>query len=146
MIAESIEVAAAPDRVFRAWVEEIDAWWPRRGTYRYSFAPESTEPDSIRFEPQPGGRFFERFADGTEFEIGRIVRWEPPHRLTYTWRAPGWRDDSTVDVAFVALPEGRTRVELTHTDLAAPIEDGYATGVREILAAFATAMHAEETT
>lgn len=140
MIAEAIEIGAAPDRVFRAYVEEIDAWWPRRGTYRYSFAPAGTESAAIGFEPRPGGRFYERYADGSEYEIGRIERWEPPDRLTYTWKAPGWADSSTVDVAFVRLAEGRTRVEVTHAGLLAPLEDGYATGLREMLAAFATAI------
>lgn len=144
MIAESIEIAAPPERVFRAYVEDVDTWWPRRGTYRYSFAPPDTAPASIHFEPGTGGRFLEVFADGSEYEIGRIMRWEPPHRLTYSWKAPDWTRESTVDVRFIALSGGGTRVEVTHTDLDARLEDGYAIGLTEILAAFATAVGQEK--
>lgn len=143
MIVESVEIAAPRERVFRAYVEEIDAWWPRRGTYRYSFAPATTEPASIRFESGAGGRFVETFADGSEYEIGRIERWEPPHRLGYTWKAPGWQQASTVEVTFTELAGDRTRVEVVHADLIAAIEDGYAAGWREILAAFTAAVEQE---
>lgn len=143
MITESIEIAAPPDRVFRAYVEEIDVWWPRQGTYRYSFAPADTAPASIHFEPGTGGRFLEIFADGSEYEIGRIERWDPPYRLTYSWTAPDWTQESRVDVTFTALPGGATRVEVTHTGLEARLEDGYAIGLTEILVAFAAAVGQE---
>ncbi len=80
----SIRIRAEPPAVFRAYVKQIDRWWPRQGTYRYSFAPPETEPGHIRFESHQGGRFYEEFADGSEYVIGRIQVWEPPERLIYT--------------------------------------------------------------
>jgi uncharacterized protein YndB with AHSA1/START domain len=135
-IMESVDILAPADVVFDAYVNHIDSWWVRRGTYRYSFAPESTEPRHIRFEAELGGRFWESFADETEYEIGRIVGWDPPHLLRYTWRAPVWPIETTITVTFTETDEG-TRVEVTHegfgVDGVPDLGDGYAVGLREIL-------------
>lgn len=136
MITESIEIDAAPQRVFDAFVHDIDLWWPRTGTYRYSFAPPHTRPASIRFEPVVRGRFYEQYEDGTEYVIGHVIAYEPPDRLAYTWRAPDWDQDTHVDVRFLPVARG-TRVTIEHRGLPTTIADGYATGLREILAAFA---------
>ena len=61
-IERAIAIAAPPERVFAAYVEQINAWWPRQGLFRYTFAPASTAPAEIHFEPVPGGRLYERFA------------------------------------------------------------------------------------
>jgi uncharacterized protein YndB with AHSA1/START domain len=133
---ESIEIDAASDVVFDAYVRHIDRWWLRRGTYRYSFAPETTEPQHIRFDAEPGGRFYEAFADGTEYTIGQIVGWDPPRMLQYTWRAPQWPVETTITVRFTES-DGRTTVEVTHqgfgVDGVPDLGDGYAVGLREIL-------------
>ena len=52
-----------------------DIWWPRQGVFPYSFAPKSTFPRHIRFEAQLNGRYYETFADDSEYEIGRITVW-----------------------------------------------------------------------
>ena len=54
------------------------SWWPRQGVFPYSFAPKSTRPLHIRFEATPGGRYYETFADGSEYVIGTISVWSPP--------------------------------------------------------------------
>lgn len=135
-IVESIEIDASSDVVFDAYVNHIDRWWVRRGTYRYSFAPEGIEPRHIRFEPRPGGRFYEEFADGSEYVIGRIVDWDPPSLLQYTWKAPQWPVETTITVRFNET-DGRTTVEVTHegfgVDGIPELGDGYAVGLREIL-------------
>lgn len=135
-IVESVEIDAPSDQVFDAYVNHIDRWWVRRGTYRYSFAPEETEPQHIRFEAEPGGRFYEEFADGSEYTIGHIVDWNPPSLLQYTWKAPQWPVETTITVRFEET-DGRTTVEVTHEGFGADgvpdLGDGYAVGLREIL-------------
>ena len=135
-IVESIDINAGCDRVFDAYVNHIDSWWTRRGTYRYSFAPDTTEPRSIRFDPREGGRFFEEFADGTQYTIGHIVEFVPPERLQYTWKAPEWPTETTITVRFTEI-DGQTTVEVTHEGFGEAgipdLGDGYAVGLREIL-------------
>ncbi len=49
--------------------------------------------------------------DGTEIDWGEITRWNPPHRLGYLWHINRDRDAATdVDLTFVAIDEGRTRL------------------------------------
>ena len=70
-VTETISVKAPIEKVFTAYVERIDEWWPRRGAqFRYSFAPRDVAPEHIRFEPKAGGRFYETFANGEEYVIG----------------------------------------------------------------------------
>jgi uncharacterized protein YndB with AHSA1/START domain len=87
----------------------MDVWWPRRGVFPYSFAPEGTRPLHIRFEPQLDGRYYETFLDGSEYVIGRITEWEPPERLGYTWQDPTWPGETQIELSFSAEGDG-TRV------------------------------------
>jgi len=75
-------------------------------------------------EPFVGGRWFERTADGTETDWGRVLVWEPPHRLVLTWQiSPGWSYEpgpvlaSEIEVRFTAESGGRTRVDFEHRHL-----------------------------
>lgn len=135
-IQEAVVVDAGRDRVFDAYVGHIDSWWIRRGTYRYSFAPETTEPRHIRFEPRAGGRFYEEFADGSEYTIGEITEYDPPGLLQYTWKAPDWPAVTTITVRFTE-EGGRTTVSVTHEgfgiDGVPDYGDSYSEGLREIL-------------
>ena len=79
-----------PEAVFDLYVNKIDIWWPRQGVFPYSFAPAGTRPHHIRFEPGEGGRLFETFDDGQEYEIGRILSWQKGRLLEYSWRDPNW--------------------------------------------------------
>lgn len=86
---------------------QIDAWWPpshRRGGASTTFALEARE----------GGRFYQRLADGVEVELGEVLRWEPPGRLTYTWHPGSDVGPTQVDVRFVA-DDDATRVEVVHS-------------------------------
>ena len=51
-------------------------------------------------EPQSGGRWYERGDDGSECDWGRVLAWEPPHRLVLTWQINGqWQYDPDPDRA-----------------------------------------------
>jgi len=136
-IIETIDINAEPQRVFDAYVNHIDSWWTRRGTYRYSFAPDTTEPRHIRFDARQHGRFYEEFSDGSQYTIGRIIEFDPPGFLQYTWKAPDWPVETTITVRFSEVVGGRTSVEVTHEGFGMEgipdVGDGYAVGLREIL-------------
>lgn len=124
-VSESILIHAPKEKVFQAFVEQINDWWPRKGKYTYSFAPEGTEMGQISIEPRLGGRFFEIFANGEEYLIGEVLVWQPPDRLQLSWSGRGYKAATVIEVVFEEI-ETNTRVRLTHSGFLAAGEGDYA--------------------
>ena len=99
-------VPLPPERAFAVFVEEMNTWWPRQGVFPYSFAPPGTRPLHIRFEAHLGGRYYESFADGSEYTIGHIAAWQPPSQLAYSWRDPTWQGETMISLSFNASGHG----------------------------------------
>jgi uncharacterized protein YndB with AHSA1/START domain len=113
----SVAVAVPPPLAFEVFTADIDRWWRRGLKFRHS-ASRST---LLRIEPAVGGRLFESFErDGSVhvLEVGRVKVWEPPHRLSFTWRNAAFAaDESTsVDIEFAPTVSG-TLVTVTHSGL-----------------------------
>jgi uncharacterized protein YndB with AHSA1/START domain len=73
------------------------------------------------FEPKVGGHIYDRAADGSECHWARILAFEPPDRVVFSWDiSPQWQLEtdpthaSEVEVRFVAETPDRTRLELEH--------------------------------
>ena len=73
------------------------------------------------FEPVVGGNIVDRAVDGTECRWARILAYDPPNRVVFSWDiGPQWQIEtdpeqtSEVEVRFYAEAPGRTRVELEH--------------------------------
>jgi uncharacterized protein YndB with AHSA1/START domain len=107
-IRKSIKVARSPEISFRVFCEAIGESWPKGPSFNGKLLAD------MIFEGQVGGRFFERYANGTEYEIGRITAYQPPTLLGFTWRAPSWDQATQVQIRFIAEGSG-TRVELEHS-------------------------------
>ena len=76
---------------------------------------------STTFEPRVGGHIFDRAEDGSECHWARVLVYDPPDRVVFSWDiSPTWqiesdpRHASEVEVRFVAESPDRTRVELEH--------------------------------
>jgi uncharacterized protein YndB with AHSA1/START domain len=76
------------------------------------------------FEPHVGGHIYDRAVDGSECRWARILTYEPPDRVVFSWDiGPQWQIEtdlertSEVEVRFVAESPTRTRVELEHRHL-----------------------------
>ena len=76
------------------------------------------------FEPRVGGHIYDRGIDGTECRWARVLAYEPPDRVVFSWDiSPQWpietdsANASEVEVRFVAESPERTRVELEHRNL-----------------------------
>ena len=108
-IRKSIHVRRAVDDAFRLFTAEMGRWWP----LREGFTHGGERAHEIFLEGRVGGRFYERYRDGEELEIGRVSAWEPPARVVFSWRAPAWEGATEVEVRFAADGDG-TRVELEH--------------------------------
>ena len=110
-------IPLTPDEAFEIYVGKMDVWWPRQGVFPYSFAPKTTFPRHIRFEPKLGGRYYETFADDSEYTIGHITLWGPPTALSYTWRGPDWPGETAIQLNFAPVEQG---TDITHE------QDGFA--------------------
>ena len=73
------------------------------------------------FEPRVGGHIFDRGVDGSECRWARVLAFEPPNRVVFSWDInPRWQVEanpeltSEVEIRFVAETPERTRVELEH--------------------------------
>jgi uncharacterized protein YndB with AHSA1/START domain len=106
-------VAVEPAVAFAVFTEEIDLWW-RRGP-RFRWRPDHN--GKLRFEGRVGGRLVEVIDDaaGDQFEVGRILTWDPGERLVFEFRALNFEPDqrTEVEVRFEAVPSG-TRVSVEH--------------------------------
>jgi hypothetical protein len=105
----SFDIGCPPDHAFAVWTTRLSSWWPKG--HSASGNPDTT----VVFEPRLGGRIFERTPDGTEIDWGEITQWSPPERLGYLWHITRNRSDATtVDLHFVALDDGTTRLDIVH--------------------------------
>lgn len=73
------------------------------------------------FEPRVGGNIVDRGEDGSECRWARILAFDPPHRVVFSWDiGPTWQVESDpdrtseVEVTFTAETPDRTRVDLVH--------------------------------
>ena len=111
-------VDAPVQRAFEVFTGEMKSWWP---SDHHILEGEVAE---MIFEARPGGRIYDRGTDGRECTWARVVAYEPPGRLVFTWDiSPQWQIEtdpertSEVEVRFIAETESRTRVELEHRGL-----------------------------
>jgi uncharacterized protein YndB with AHSA1/START domain len=116
-VATEVTVAVPVERAFRAFTAGFGAWWPRD-----HHIGEAEMTDGI-IEPRVGGRWYERGADGSECDWGRVLAWTPPTHVALSWHLDGefrYVSDpdrsSRVDVRFTPV-DGGTLVVLTHSGL-----------------------------
>ena len=83
-VRKSIHVKRPVERTFRLFTEEIGKWWPLKEGFSFGGARAA----EIFLEGREGGRFFERFADGEEFDVGVVTTYAPPARIVFTSGRP----------------------------------------------------------
>jgi uncharacterized protein YndB with AHSA1/START domain len=76
------------------------------------------------FEPREGGHIYDRGVDGSECHWARVLAYEAPNRVVFSWDiSPQWQIEtdlgktSEVEVRFISEAPERTRVELEHRNL-----------------------------
>ena len=76
------------------------------------------------FESHVGGNIYDRGVDGSECRWARVLAYEPPNRVVFSWDISAqWQIEmdpdktSEVEVRFIAEAPDRTRVELEHRNL-----------------------------
>jgi uncharacterized protein YndB with AHSA1/START domain len=111
-------VEAPLERAFSVFTEGIGSWFPS------AYNLLDVDIAERVFEPRVGGRIYDRGTDGTECHWARVLAYEPPDRVVFSWDIGAqWQIEtdpartSEVEVWFLAEAPERTRVELEHRHL-----------------------------
>jgi uncharacterized protein YndB with AHSA1/START domain len=114
-VRHDVTVDAPLERAFRVFTERFGDFKPREHNLLNVPIAETV------FEPRVGGHIYDRGVDGSECRWARIVAYEPPSRVVFTWNiGPTWHVEtdpdrvSEVEVLFTAEGPKRTRVVLEH--------------------------------
>jgi uncharacterized protein YndB with AHSA1/START domain len=117
-VRTQVVVEVPIERAFSAFTEQFDSIKPREHNM---LAVEIAE---TVFEAREGGRIYDRGVDGTECQWARVLAYEPPDRVVFSWDiSPRWQIEadlekaSEVEVRFISETPERTRVELEHRNL-----------------------------
>jgi uncharacterized protein YndB with AHSA1/START domain len=117
-VSTSIIVEAPIERAFSVFTEGIGTWWPPQ---HHILEGELAE---MVFEPYVGGAIIDRATDGSECRWARVLAYEPPHRVVFSWDINSrWQIEtdpertSEVEVRFTAQAPDRTLAELEHRKL-----------------------------
>lgn len=106
-VEHKISIQAAPERVWKAWVEDMNQWWIQ------PYYNDEVRATGHHIEPRLGGRYTEDWGDeGRGFLIGTILEWDPPSLLAHTWTERDWGGANTL-VRLELKAEGRSGTLLT---------------------------------
>jgi uncharacterized protein YndB with AHSA1/START domain len=138
-VRKQLKVGLSVEQAFDLFTAGMGTWWPLP---THSVGEEQAE--TCYLEGWVGGRIVEVLKDGSQSEWGRVLAWEPPHKMTFSWY-PGRAPDTAQEVAvtFSTIPSG-TLVELVHIgweslgSVAQARRDGYETGWDLVLAKYVT--------
>jgi uncharacterized protein YndB with AHSA1/START domain len=118
VVRRQIVVQAPIDRAFTVFTERFGDFKPPEHNLLAAPVAETV------FEPRVGGSIYDRGADGSVCRWARVLEYEPPDRVVFSWDiGPTWQvetepdNTSEVEVRFVAETPERTRVELEHRNI-----------------------------
>jgi uncharacterized protein YndB with AHSA1/START domain len=117
-VRTEITVETSIERAFKVFTEGIGSWWdPNHHILQ-------AELQEMVFEPFVGGNIYDRGVDGSECRWARVLVYEPPRRLVFSWDVTtSWQLEtnpektSEVEVSFIGEGTDRTRIELEHRKL-----------------------------
>ena len=118
VVRRQIVVEAPVDKAFAVFTERLGDFKPPEHNLLAVPIAETV------FEPRVGGHIYDRGVDGSECRWARVLAFEPPQRVVFSWDiGPTWQLEtdpenvSEVEVRFVAETTNRTRVELEHRNI-----------------------------
>jgi len=118
IVRHEVLVAGPVERAFDAFTRRFGDFKPREHNLL-----DTPIADTV-FEPYVGGHIVDRGEDGSECRWARILAYEPPERVVFSWDiSPRWQIEtdpeqtSEVEVRFLAESDNSTRVVLEHRNL-----------------------------
>lgn len=139
-VRKQLKVNLPVEKAFELFTAGMGKWWPLA---THSVGEDQAE--TCFLEGWVGGRIVEVLKDGSQSEWGRVLVWEPFHKVSFSWY-PGRAPDTAqeVTVTFSEIPGG-SLVKLVHTGwealgtAAQARRDGYETGWDLVLAKYLSA-------
>ena len=117
-VQAEVVVEAPIEQAFTVFTDGIGDWFPAEYNLLGVDIAERV------FEPRVGGQVYDRGVDGSECRWGRVLAYEPPNLVVFSWDIdPRWQIESDpdktseVEVRFTSEDADRTRVELEHRHL-----------------------------
>jgi len=117
-VSTAVEVDAPIARAFQVFTAEIGTWWDDDKHILQAPLAEMV------FEPHVGGHIIDRGTDGSECRWARVLVYDPPRRVCFSWDiTTRWQIEtdptkaSEIEITFTETGSSRTRVELTHRHL-----------------------------
>jgi uncharacterized protein YndB with AHSA1/START domain len=114
-ITTSIEVNVPVEEAFKVFTEDMGSWW--NPDHHIIDAPL----ERMVFEPRLGGHIYDVGTDGSECRWARVLVYEPPSRLVFSWDISlEWKRESDpnrtseVSVMFQPVDADTTLVTLEH--------------------------------
>jgi uncharacterized protein YndB with AHSA1/START domain len=118
VVRKQIVVEAPVDRAFEVFTRRLGDFKPPEHNLLAVPIAETV------FEPRVGGHIYDRGTDGSECRWARVLVYEPPGRVVFSWDiGPTWQvetepeNTSEVEVRFIAETAERTRIELDHRNI-----------------------------
>src|SRR3954454_13086574 len=100
VVRRQIVVAAPIEEAFRVFTQRFGDFKPPEHNLLAAPIAETV------FEPRVGGHIYDRATDGTECHWARVLVYEPPRRVVFTWDiGPTWQLETD--------PENASEVEVT---------------------------------
>lgn len=117
-VRRSVTVPVVPDEAFALFTERLGDFKPPEHNLLAVPIAETV------LEPRVGGAILDRGTDGSECRWARVLVFDRPDRLVFSWDiGPTWQIEtdpdrvSEVEVRFVADGDAATRVEIEHRNL-----------------------------
>ncbi len=117
-VRTSTVVEAPIMRAFSVFTDGIATWW---NPHHHLLEGELAD---MVFEPRVGGHIIDRGVDGSESRWSRVLAYEPPTRVVFSWDINlDWQLESDpektseIEVRFTEQGPNRTLVELEHRHL-----------------------------
>ncbi|WFE37796.1 SRPBCC family protein [Micromonospora sp. WMMD998] len=115
-LRSSLLVPAPAEQAYAVFTGSLADWWVREYTWS---GPEALA--ALGMEPRAGGMLYEIGPYGFRNDWGRVLTWDPPRRLVFTWQLgpdrvplPDPARASEVEVLFHPEGPGSTRVDVEH--------------------------------
>jgi uncharacterized protein YndB with AHSA1/START domain len=118
VVRRDIVVEASAEKAFSVFTERLGDFKPPEHNLLEAPLAETV------FEPRVGGHIYDRATDGTVCRWARVLVYDPPRRVVFSWDiGPTWQletdpeNASEVEVRFIEEAADRTRVELEHRNI-----------------------------